>query len=97
MAETREPSTRRDDDQELSAGSQRDIESQAQQAAESTAQHETEATAAVPRGPNTPNSLEQPHNLGDLSTDIGIHMHPASLTSPEQDLEMTEGDESAVP
>lgn len=84
MSETREPSTTRD-------------EGQPQQAAESTAKKKAPTKAAVPRGSNTPDSLEQPHDLGDFSTETGIHTHPASLTPPEQDLEMTEGDEPAVP
>ncbi len=98
MAETREPSTPRDEDQGIPAGSQRDLGSKPQrQAAETTAKEKAPPTAAVPRGSNTPDSLEQPHDLGDFAAETGSHMHPASLTPPEQDLEMTEGDEPAVP
>lgn len=98
MAETREPSTTRDEDQDITNGSQRDIGSPPQQATEGIVGNDAAPPApAVPRGPNTPDSLEQPHDLGDIPSETGIHLHPASLTSPEQDLEMTEGDEPAVP
>ncbi len=97
MAETREPSTPRDEDQAIRAAGQRDLGSQPQPPTERTAKDKAPPTAAVPRGSNTPDSLEQPHDLGDLSPETGMHMHPAALTPPEQDLEMTEGDEPAVP
>ncbi|HEX8034526.1 MAG TPA: hypothetical protein VF510_11795 [Ktedonobacterales bacterium] len=97
MAEAREPSTTRDTDHLAPNGSLRDAGSQSQRAAESTEKNNLGAAPDVPRGPNTPDSLEQPHDLGDVPAETGIHMHPASLTLPEQDLDMTEGDEPTIP
>lgn len=97
MAETREPSTARDEGREASNENLREVSGQPQRAAERAEQKPTAAAPGVPRGPNTPDSLEQPHDLGDIPPETGIHMHPASLTLPEEDLELTEGDEPAVP
>lgn len=97
MAEAREPSTTHDTEHEISNGSLRDVGSRSQQAAENAEKHTEAPGPDVPRGPNTPDSLEQPHNLGDVPTETEIHLHPASLTLPEQDLDMTEGDEPIVP
>ena len=97
MAEAQDSSTTHDTEHEIPNGSLHDGGSQPQQAAESTDQNTAAAAPDVPRGPNTPDSLEQPHDLGDVPAETGIHMHPASLTLPEQDLDMTEGDEPTVP
>lgn len=98
MAETREPSTTRDEGHEIPDDGRRNIVSRARQNTENVGENNrTAAASSVPRGPNTPDSLEQPHDLGDVPAETGIHMHPASLTLPEQDLEMTEGDEPTVP
>src|SRR5437879_1847415 len=97
MAEAKEPPTTHDPDREIPNGSLRDVGSRPQQAAESTEKNNAAAAPDVPRGPNTPDSLEQPHDLGDVPAETGIHMHPASLTLPEQDLDITEGDEPTVP
>lgn len=97
MAETREPSTTRDEGHAIPDERLRAVGSQPQQAAERAEQQAAEAAPSVPRGPNTPDTLEQPHDLGDILPETGIHMHPASLTLPEEDLELTEGDEPNVP
>ncbi|MGZ3715347.1 MAG: hypothetical protein ACXVA4_08010 [Ktedonobacterales bacterium] len=97
MAEAKEPSTTDDTEHEVPNGSLRDVGSRSQQAAESREKTNVPAAPDVPRGPNTPDSLEQPHDLGDVPAETGIHMHPASLSLPEQDLDMTEGDEPIVP
>jgi len=97
MAEARDSSTTHDTDHDNVSGNLHNGGSQSQQAGESTDKNTAAAAADVPRGPNTPDSLEQPHDLGDVPAETGIHMHPASLTLPEQDLDITEGDEPIVP
>lgn len=97
MAETGEPPIARDESLEKPDERLRGVGSQQRHAAESPEQRTEKASADVPRGPNTPDSLEQPHDLGNIPPETGIHMHPASLTLPEEDLELTEGDEPTIP
>ena len=98
MAETREPFTSHDRDYEMPNGSQRDGETRPEQAAERAAEYVTPATEGVPRGPNTPESLEQMLDLSDVPTEPGIHMHPASLTLPDEEFDISEGeDDEPIP
>lgn len=98
MAETREPSAAHNKEHELPNGGLRDVESRPQQAAEPTAENVTPATEGVPRGPNTPESLEQMLDLSDIPTEPGIHMHPASLVVPDEEFDISEGeDDEPIP
>lgn len=54
-------------------------------------------TRGVPRGPNTPNSLDHPHVHVPVKKEVGIHMQPGALILPDNAPSRPEDDRPLIP